>query len=1015
MTTIQISHALCGAACIAAGGAIGETADDCTEPEPAEIVGCAVDVEEVLVTGSYLKRQSREFASPLEVLDRERLDAIGAIDAKDLVRDMTFNAGSLGVSATNWAGDDSSHGNASVNLRNLGNGATLTLVNGRRTVNTTYDNSGGGYVDIQGLPPNIALERIEVVKDGASAQYGSDAVAGVVNFITRQDFQGLELQIDLGGDTETRQQRDLLVSALAGMRGDRGQLTVAASWLDRSGLSFADRFDRYGRSGLSSFGQPGRYVPQTPPAGGTPVASNYWWPAGGADPADFAGSLPDPECETAARDDGVMGTLGLHPDFPHICVYDYSSFFALVRPEEQGKLHSDGRWQLGPSATLYGSLSYSQQESSRGNSLYPDVRYVIVPAHHFGLQLDAARRGFEPVPYQAMQRILGGAVDTPAEDRPISTVSTSQRTNWRALLGVEADLDIRGTPWSLDAGVVSSRHQLRQHWPVDTLTSRMNLAFAGLGGAACDAASGSPGSGNLGSGECFYYNSFQTSVYDPVTGARWNTADASPWAADPTLSVAQAARKYRNPPELLRWLQGAYATAAQVEQTVFDLVLTGTPFTLGNGELGVALGAQYRADETDVDYDDEANAFNFTFLTGDRDWRNRLRTWSVFAEALAPVTERLEATLAGRYASFETLDADSFDPKLALLLQATPALTVRASLGRSFRVGSLLQTGGSRTIFRNSSDPFSNAPALAYRASAATGNPTLAPERSRAFNVGLSWNPLGVLNGLSLVLDYYDYVYDDLVVREAHQELIDRDNASRCPNGVNGDAAAGPLCGAWDADGDGAVTVYSIGPGLPDKVIRRADGYLVRTEASYLNAPSLESSGVDLALAWSWGGEAGRFRAFANVSRTLSYDIILADGARIEGAGSRNAGNSIGRPMPKVRADVGLHWQRGDHAATLTVRTIDEYRDDTSQSAFLGAYIGYAEIIERMTTVDAQYRIELPAPPFASGASELTIGAVNLLNQSPPLVNVDGAYDYYTHDPRGRMLSLRWRLRLGSG
>ena len=365
-----------------------------TGAEETNAVPGSTQIEEIVVTGSHLKREAGGLASPLTVLDRDDLDVAGATDVKEIIRTMSFNSGSLGVSATNWAGDDSSTGNASVNLRNLGNGATLVLINGRRTVSTSFDNSGSSYVDVQGLVPNIALERIEVVKDGASALYGSDAVAGVVNFITRREFTGVELQVDFSSDDETHEQQDLLFSGLAGISGGRGYINLAASYLDRGGLSFADRFDRFGRSGLSSFGQPGRYVPQLTAQGATPVHSNYWWPQGGADPASFSGSLPDPECEKAAADDGPMGTLGLHPDFSHICVYDYSSFFALVRPEEQVKFHADGALDLAGAAEIYGSFSYSEQESSRGNSLYPDVRYVLVPEHHFGLQLDAARRGF---------------------------------------------------------------------------------------------------------------------------------------------------------------------------------------------------------------------------------------------------------------------------------------------------------------------------------------------------------------------------------------------------------------------------------------------------------------------------------------------------------------------------------------------------------------------------------------------------------------------------------------------
>ena len=969
-------------------------------------------LEEIVVTGSHLKREAGGLASPLTVLDKDDLDVVGATDVKEIIRNMSFNSGSLGVSATNWAGDDSSTGNASVNLRNLGNGATLVLINGRRTVSTSFDNSGSSYVDVQGLVPNIALERIEVVKDGASALYGSDAVAGVVNFITRREFTGVELQVDFSSDDETHEQQDLLLSGLAGISGDLGYINLAASYLDRGELSFANRFERFGRSGLSSFGQPGRYVPQLPAQGATPVTSSYWWPQGGADPAGFSGSLPDPECEKAAADDGPMGTLGLHPDFSHICVYDYSSFFALVRPEEQVKFHADGSITPTAAMELYGSFSYSEQESSRGNSLYPDVRYVIVPEHHFGLQLDAARRGFEPVPYQAMQRILGGTVDSSEEERPISTVSNTSRDNLRALIGLRSDVTLGGRAWLLDSDLVYSRNRLDLNWPVDTLTSRMDLAFAGLGGPDCDPHTGTPGSGNLGTGDCYYYNSFQTSVYDPVTGARWNSADTSPWAADPRLSVAEAARKYRNPAELLRWTQGAYVTDAEIEQVVFDLVLSGDAFYMPNGPLGLAMGFQYRRDEARFDYDDEANAFNFTFLTGDRDWDNHLSSWSVFAEVRAPLTEWAELTLAGRYESFEQLDKDTFDPKLSLLLQPHEALSLRASWGTSFRAGSLLQTGGSRTIFQNSSDPFSNAPALAYRASAATGNPDLAPEEAEVFNVGLSWNPGGLLDGFSLDVDYYNYDYTDLIVREGHQELIDRDNASRCPGGPNNDPAAGPLCGSWDLDGDGVVTVYSIGPGLPDKVIRREDGYLVRTEASYFNAPSLESSGIDLALAYARdAGAAGLFHASLDLSYTLDYDIILADGEKIKGVGSRNAGNSIGRPMPRWRANAGLGWQRGRHELFLDVHYIHSYQDDTPQSAFLGAYIGYAETIDSMTTVDLQYRFELPPLVARQKGSKLTLGIKNLLNEDPPLVNVDGAYDYYTHDPRGRIFYARYQLQ----
>ena len=115
--------------------------------------------------------------------------------------------------------------------------------------------------------------------------------------------------------------------------------------------------------------------------------------------------------------------------------------------------------------------------------------------------------------------------------------------------------------------------------------------------------------------------------------------------------------------------------------------------------------------------------------------------------------------------------------------------------------------------------------------------------------------------------------------------------------------------------------------------------------------------------------------------------------------------------MPRYRANAGLNWQRGRHDVFLNLRYIHSYKDDTPQSAFLGAYIGYAETIDSMTTVDLQYRLELPTLTARQKGSHLTLGVKNLLNEGPPLVNVDGAYDYYTHDPRGRIFYARYRMQ----
>ena len=970
----------------------------------AEEEAAADAIEEVIVTGTYLSQSTDDLPSPVSVIDQQDLARLGAMDMKDVLHSLSFNSGALGASSTAFYGDDNGTGNASVNLRNLGNSATLVLVNGKRLLNSAYDNGGGGYVDIQGLLPNIALGRVEVVKDGASSLYGSDAIAGVVNFITRDDT-GFELALGYGVDDESGEQEDRLIAARYGHDTGKGTVSISASYLDRGELNIGDRYDTFGRSGLSTFGQPGRYI-----ALGAPVPTpSYFSPAGG-DPATFAGSKADLDCNRVAADDGPMGILGEIPG--GLCIYDFSSFFALVREETQFKLHLDGTHAVSDALELYGSVSYSENESSRNNSLYPDVSFAIIPSYHLGLQLDAARRGFAPVRQLALQRMMGGTVQSSDEERPINTISSVERETVSVVIGGTYDFDLDGRPWSLDASLSLSSFESFAQNPGDTLTTRTNAAYHGWGGASCDRASGR-GSGNLGTGGCYFFNSYQTSRYDPVTGSAWNTSDTSAWAADPSLTVAQAAQKYMNPTELLEWMQGLILTDVEIEQSVFNVVVAGDAMDMAYGPLGVAVGIQYRQDETTVDNGDELNWNNFKFVYGAADWENDYSSYSIFTEIQAPLLSWLNVNVSGRFESYDELDAETFDPKIGLVAQPTDEITLRASLGTSYRVGSLLQTGGSQTTLLNSTDAFSGTGGLAFRPTLTDGNPGLDPEEATVLNLGFVWTPLGPLDGLRIAADYYSYEYDNLIAREGHQYLIDLDNSLRCPGGNNSDPAAGPLCGTSDQNGDGLVEVYSIGAGIPDKVIRSASGSLLRTQASYFNAPSLETSGIDLEASYSWDmGGIGMLSSKLGLSYTLDYDITLEDGTAVDGVGSRNAGNAIGRPLPQYKANLVLGWLRGGHSAFVTVRHVDEYEDDVAQSALRGAYIGFAETIESMTTIDLQYELDLPVPGLESASSALTLGAKNVANEAPPLVNVDGAYDYYTHDPRGRIWYARYKIQL---
>ena len=216
-------------------------------------------IEEVVVTGSYLKRNAADSPSPLSIVSSADIEDIGAADAAEVIASMPWNSGSQTRAAT-FQGEGAD-GRMSMNLRNLGNGATLPLVNGRRQVPSWYNGRGNASTNINALVPTIAIERIEVVKDGASALYGSDAVAGVVNFITKRDFEGFDMTYQYTSDQNTGEGATGTLSMLLGVQGDRGGIIASASTMDRGEINVADDYERFGGSTLSSTGQPGRLLP----------------------------------------------------------------------------------------------------------------------------------------------------------------------------------------------------------------------------------------------------------------------------------------------------------------------------------------------------------------------------------------------------------------------------------------------------------------------------------------------------------------------------------------------------------------------------------------------------------------------------------------------------------------------------------------------------------------------------------------------------------------------------------
>ena len=157
------------------------------------IVQANAQDDTIVVTGSRIKRQSQfDLPSPIETVGAEDISKIGAKNIADITQTLTINTGA--ENNPDAFTQNSTTGTSNINLRGLGVQSTLVLLNGRRQVRTaTTNNQGVQFVDTSSLVPLIAVDRVEILKDGASAIYGSDAVAGVANFLTYDDYDGIKL------------------------------------------------------------------------------------------------------------------------------------------------------------------------------------------------------------------------------------------------------------------------------------------------------------------------------------------------------------------------------------------------------------------------------------------------------------------------------------------------------------------------------------------------------------------------------------------------------------------------------------------------------------------------------------------------------------------------------------------------------------------------------------------------------------------------------------------------------
>lgn len=821
------------------------------------------DLEEVIVTGSYIKRSSFEGSKPIQVIDQETIKRTGATQPVDVLKELTVNSGSQFYNETN-----NRAGTAMFNIRNLGLGSTLTLINGKRGgVAAVADDTGTDFLDINQFPISM-IERIEVLTDGASALYGSQAVAGVANIITRKGFEGFELS---GGYSDSIiEQRD--ISIASGAAFDNGHFNFYATYYDQDD-AFRSDFDwlnkRLNPNGptsrfLSSTGSPGTYRRATLTA------------LGEADPVAGAVRIPDPDCEAAG------GFLRSPTDTR--CRYLFVDQVSIISAEERVQVFTEFDWEFNEDLRYYAEASYSNNliERASGGSTFNTGNAVgggfTIPADHpFNFFIadpadpanavyigpanwDEAVHGPQAVALQATARPLGAEVN----NTDLTQYIERELQYVRILNGIE--------------------YQINDSWAVDM----------SYGWAKSTRTTNGP-------------HNYRSDVFqDLVQTGEWNpfgTRLSNPGLVSPRDGTSLAG----NSSVTLLKFDVDSASNSRVLERVVDVVAAGELFEFDGNLVQGAFGYQHRDVDIDLFGDSlsDAGESNEASLSGTV--RGGQSVWAVFGEVVVPFGNEFELQLAVRREDYGGAIGDTTDPKIAFNWQPLDWLGFRGSWGTSFQAPTVRQTASATSsgFIDDPASPTGPGGSLQCVSTglnnniviAVQGSPTLGPQDSENYNLGVIFR---FENGVDLSADYFNFEYEDLIAQsEGAQAIVNNDCLD---DGIANDP----------------------------RVIRDAGGQLRQVNTQFVNIGSVETSGLDVNFRYNLEVGPGTLLVDAAATYVMDFDVSNG-GVTFDGAGSRNFSNNFST-LPELRGHIGASYLMGNHSITGKFRHIDEYENDQSNN-----------------------------------------------------------------------------------
>lgn len=978
--------------------------------------GEATQVEEVVVVGSQIRGARTTGALPVTVLGQEEIVATGAVSGDDLFRSIPQMGDVLFDSANNPQTSNSARGDVnSVNLRSLGVGNTLVLLNGRRLVQhpTSQGTSDTGTVPVQSFNSNAipvaGLDRVEVLLDGAAAIYGADAVAGVVNTVLQQDFNGLKMDLQYGG-AEGASMREFEANVFAGKDLERGNVSLFVNYSDRTALMAEDQdftrsddmrpfFSQYagyetsavpdGRSSHSPWAQlsvPATTTALRPRSNGVVVttaagAFHYQPKTLGCEGVDMG---------AVCLVSGTVAYNGVNRDMR----YD-TRYGTTVRPSvERLNLYATGHYELAPNVTAFGEIGVYAAESKAVQPPVVNLNGLWIPASNY-------YNPFGPVTFaggQANPNRLPNLTNVPAAGLAVRLGNyrfvdtgfqnvTVKNYQARALGGLRGEW--RGFDW--ETALLYSEAEAEDVSPNINMTAlQRQLALS------------TPDAYNPFGGGCVDTPSYRDCLTSSQAAIDAITFDMKR-VSRTTLALADFKISRR------------------------DLM------TLPAGSLGVAAGIEFRretqSDDRDANLDGtftfvdmvsgEVNLSNVSAVSPNPDTKGDRTVSGAFIEFAVPVVSpemniplirSLDVQIAGRAEHYSDFGSVA-KPKIAMAWDIVDGLRVRASYSEGFRAPNLEQVNATQYARLNSGNDYYKCEAdlragrianfnACNRSGSASlliaGNPDLKPEESTNQSVGLVFQPHFIpesLGDFTFTVDRWRIEQTDIV------GLLGGQNARALDYLLRMQGSSNPLVARAAPKADDVA--FFAGTGLTPV------GDILSISDRFINLLPQTVEGIDFGASWQKRRTAwGTFRFSLNAAQLLTFsrapgDIVdglyaareagtinpltpLPDSTQLIGVGGR----------PEWRINSSFTWRKGPWRAGFSTQYVSEIK----QTGLLSAS-GDPWIVDSQFLVNAYGDYEFGDNGWMSG-TRVRVGVRDAADEGPPLA--DGGYLGSVHRPYGR-------------